>query len=242
MPFLNTQFRCVISWPFRLRAGSVIVCYCLLAGCIAGSPATAVGLPAPATAATLPVDAPVTIGVLDAGWHTGVMLPADKLGPPLDELRRRFPHAKYLELGWGNRHFYMTTRPDIGMAIAALFPSRSAVYVQAYQHNPGAAGTSIEAVHWLCVSGAGFRKLQAYVGDSFQKDRRGELVGLQAEVAPPSEFFASTQSYDAFHTCNTWTATALHTAGLPVADRGVIFARQVMSEIRPLRACAGATL
>ncbi|MHB0887352.1 DUF2459 domain-containing protein [Acidithiobacillus sp.] len=49
-------------------------------------------------------------------------------------------------------------------------------------------------------------------------------------------------TYDAFYTCNTWTATALHIAGLPVDPQGVLFARQVMSAIQRLSANAQPTI
>ena len=36
------------------------------------------------------------------------------------------------------------------------------------------------------------------------------------------------------YTCNTWTAAALRVAGLPVSEAGVIFAGQVLDQVRPL--------
>jgi hypothetical protein len=47
-----------------------------------------------------------------------------------------------------------------------------------------------------------------------------------------SEFFAALGTYDAFDTCNTWTATMLATAGLPVSASGIMFSHQVMDQAR----------
>jgi uncharacterized protein with von Willebrand factor type A (vWA) domain len=39
---------------------------------------------------------------------------------------------------------------------------------------------------------------------------------------------------DLGHTCNTWTAEALRTAGLSVNASGVLFAGQVLDQLPPL--------
>ena len=51
---------------------------------------------------------------------------------------------------------------------------------------------------------------------------------------PQSFFYASTKTYDLTHTCNTWTAAALRVAGLPVSEAGIVFAGQVLDQVRPL--------
>ncbi len=46
-----------------------------------------------------------------------------------------------------------------------------------------------------------------------------------------SVFYAANETYDAFYTCNTWTALVLRQGGLPVDPRGVVFAEQVMQQV-----------
>ena len=43
---------------------------------------------------------------------------------------------------------------------------------------------------------------------------------------------AATGSYDLSHTCNTWTAEALHAAGVPMTAAGVVFAGQLLDQLR----------
>ncbi|WP_414041949.1 DUF2459 domain-containing protein [Acidithiobacillus sp. M4-SHS-6] len=54
---------------------------------------------------------------------------------------------------------------------------------------------------------------------------------------PRSKFFASPGTYDAFHTCNAWTITALKIAGYPVHPAGVIFAGQGVGQLNKLSVC-----
>ncbi|MHB8455951.1 MAG: DUF2459 domain-containing protein [Acidiferrobacterales bacterium] len=185
-----------------------------------------------------PGEAEVAIGVIDEGWHTSLILPAEVLSPSLAGLRYRFPDAKYLVFGWGNRNFYKTDNPGIGTAIASLFASASIILVQGLSEPPQQEAPPGMNVRWLCLSPSGTRKLDVYLNKYFQKDGHDELVSVQPGPLPNREFFASSGTYDAFHTCNTWTVEALRVAGLPVSNSGIIFARQVMSEIRSLQSCS----
>ncbi|MGH6676638.1 MAG: DUF2459 domain-containing protein, partial [Xanthobacteraceae bacterium] len=69
---------------------------------------------------------------------------------------------------------------------------------------------------------------------SFAVTRTGGLQPLGHGPYPSSAFYAAAGTYDGTHTCNTWTAEALHTAGLPVTSAGVVFAGQLMRQIRAL--------
>lgn len=183
------------------------------------------------------------IGIVDEGWHTGLILPVPTLDTSLTDLCAWFPKTtRYLVLGWGNRPFYMSSHPGIDMAIAALFPSASVLLAQGLPESPGTAFLPGARIRWVCVSRSGVEHLDTYLADYLQKDARGRLAYLGKGPFPDSRFFASPGTYDAFHTCNTWTATALHIAGLPVDPQGVLFAGQVMSAIHRLSAHAQPTI
>jgi len=55
---------------------------------------------------------------------------------------------------------------------------------------------------------------------------------------PQSASYASSGTYNLAHTCNTWTAEALRTAGLPVNAAGVVFSGQVLDQLPPILAGA----
>lgn len=214
------------------RVGLACLCMCALLGGCAQMPAHT-GPPPSSFEALGANRLPLEIGIPVAGWHTGLVLPAEELGP-LRPLMRREPQARYVSFGWGNRRFYMATRPRSGDAVAALFRSPSALFVQ-----PGGAPADLLAsdahIHWACVTREQLWRLDRYIEKSLSRPDRP--VDLGAGPLPGSRFYASTGHYSALHTCNTWTAAGLQYAGLPVRASGVLFASQVDRRIRALRAC-----
>ena len=173
------------------------------------------------------------VGVLVASWHTGIVLPRDELGP-LGSLLQD-PQAKYLSFGWGNRRFYMATHPGSGDAMAALFRSPSALFVQEVA-TPADLSVGDARIHWLCADRDELWRVVDYIEASLSRPR-GEPVDLGPGPLPRSHFYGSVAHYSAVHTCNTWTIAALQYAGLPVQASGVILASQVRRRIQELRAC-----
>lgn len=205
----------------------------LVSGCAAAPPSSK---PLAAPPGYLAAHRATAVGVLDQGWHTGLVLPARAMAPALEQLRRWFPAAQYLVFGWGNRTFYMTPHPGSGTALAALFPSPSVVFVYSLPKDlPTALPQS--KLRWLCLSRGGARRLAIYLAHYLKKRPGDKLVDLGRGPFPDSRFFAATGRYDVFHTCNTWTVAALAFAGLPVSASGIVFAGQAMSEIRSLPPC-----
>jgi uncharacterized protein (TIGR02117 family) len=204
----------------------------LLGGCATSLPPAQASEPAGPLSGVPPAGSGMRIGVADEGWHTGLVVSSRDLGARLVGLRRWFPEAHYLVFGWGDRSFYMAANPGVGTALRALFPASSVLFVRGHAEPP----TDLE-VRWLCLSPVQARRLDAYLGRYLKTGLGDEPIDLGPGLSPDSHFFASTGAYDAFHTCNTWTAAALESAGLPVSARGVVFAGQVMSELRSLPAC-----
>ncbi len=169
--------------------------------------------------------------VFDVGWHTGLVLSRAEMGPSLAALLRRSPRARYFVWGWGNRRYYMAAQPTSAMGLAALFPSRSVVLVQACRHKPPLCFSQGVRLRAVTVFRGGIVRLDDYLVHSLQNGAHADLQPVAPGPYPHSEFFASGLSYDAFHTCNTWTAEALRAAGLPVSSGGVVFAGQVWRQL-----------
>ena len=188
----------------------------------------------PVSAARYPTARTAVIGVLFAGWHTGLILPVQELGP-LRPVLPVYPHERYVSFGWGNRRFYMASSPTAVEALEALFSSPSAMLV--------AGAPTVEALvpadatyRWLCADRQEVLKLDAYLLDALRR-RAGKPIALGAGPWPDSEFYASGERYDAFHTCNTWTAEALYHAGLTAHVGTVIFSDQLRNRLKRLRVC-----
>lgn len=192
-----------------------------------------VGTPSPSFMPSGSDRAPLEIGVLIASWHSGIVLPRDELGPLSSLLED--PQAKYLSFGWGNRRFYMATHPGSGDAMAALFRSPSALFVQEAA-TPADLSTSDVRIHWVCADRDELWRVVDYIEGSLSRPG-GEPADLGPGPLPRSRFYGSIAHYSAVHTCNTWTVAALQYAGLPVQASGVILASQVRRRIQELRAC-----
>ena len=179
------------------------------------------------------------VAVADDGWHTGLIVRPQSLGRLWPNLRPWFPHARYLLIGWGNRRFYMASHPTFFEAIAALFRSPSVVLVQGSPTLRAltSAGARYQA---LCADRDQVWRIDSYLRNALRLSG-GKPLSLGAGPAADSEFYASRERYDALHTCNTWTADALESAGLPVRGRAVIFSSQLRSLIGKLPACPDVT-
>ena len=209
------------------------LCVCaLLCGCVE-MPVTTGTPPPPSFLPSAANHVPLEIGVLVAGWHSGIVLPTDELGP-LGSLREA-PHGNYLSFGWGNRRFYMAAHPGPGEAVAALFPSPSALFVQAVS-TPTELLAANARIHWVCADRAELWRIASYIEHSLSHPG-AEPIDLGAGPVPESRFYASTGHYSAVHTCNTWTVAALQYAHLPIRAAGVLFASQVDRRVGSLRAC-----
>lgn len=185
------------------------------------------------------------IGVLRDGWHTGLVVPVAALGASRARLSGWFPHDRYLVFGWGERHFYMAAHPGMGTELRALFPAASVLLVQGLAKRPDHAHELAQDpqeahLRWICANPMQAEKLAMYLSHYLKLDGKGKAIALRRGPMPHSRFFASTGTYDAFHTCNTWTVGAMASAGMPVSSTGVLFAAQAMSTLQPLEAASSA--
>ena len=186
---------------------------------------------------TLPAPANAEIAVVERGWHTDIALPTDELTGPLASLERDYPGAQYLVFGFGERA-YLMAHGGFGEMVAALFPSPSAVLMTALRAPPAEAFGTGDAVT-LRLNQVGVDRIASFIWqDLVQQD--GTAERLTDGPYPGSVFYASNETYDAFHTCNTWTAALLRAGGLPVEPHGVLFAGQVMRQVRRIAALQAA--
>jgi uncharacterized protein (TIGR02117 family) len=169
------------------------------------------------------------ITVLRGGWHTELVLPVSLIESPLAALTPDFPGARYLVFGWGARDYYMASDPGLAEAMSALLPGPAVMLVMGL---PAAPAPS-ENAFTVFVSRPGLARLLRWLWNELAKDPDGKPRRIAVSPYPQSVFYAAAGSYDASHTCNTWTAEALRVAGLPVNAAGIIFADQVTAQLAP---------
>ena len=211
----------------RLVPAACVACLAL-AGCAASVP------PAPPAELTAgPKTA--TIYLVERGWHTDIGLPATQLDDTLAELRTTFPGVHTLVIGFGQRAYLLHREHDLADTLAALAPGPGAMLVAALRDTPQTAFPADDVVV-LRVSARGLARLTDFIAGSFERPPDRALHAIADGPYPGSLFYPSTSTYSAGYTCNTWTAEALQTAGLPVRVAGVVFADEVADQARRIAA------
>lgn len=207
----------------------------VLGVCLGGAGAMALAgcRTAPAPHYRPPANPAAIVYAVARGWHTGLALPAqtpDRAWRPLPGV---FPGAGWLLFGWGERTYYMAADPGSGDALGALFPGPAVLLVTPLRRPPrDVPGT--ETVFALGLTPAGLHRLRRFVLAAFARSATGEPQRLGRGPGAGSVFFAAAGSYSASYTCNTWVADALQHGGLPVSPDGVVFASQVVDQVRRL--------
>jgi Protein of unknown function (DUF2459) len=113
--------------------------------------------------------------------------------------------------------------------LAALLPSKSAILMTALTAPPPEAFPDHKVII-LRLPPDNLARVATRLWDDLEKTADGTVQRLADGPYVGSVFFASNETYDAFHTCNTWTALLLREAGFPV-DPHVLFADQVMRQV-----------
>jgi uncharacterized protein (TIGR02117 family) len=178
-----------------------------------------------------------TIYVAGHGMHTGLVVRSADVPREAWPARGDMPEADYLELGWGDREYYV--RPDAGILLglrALLWPTDSAIHVVGFRRPVAAEFPGSELIE-LRVPAAGLARLVAFVAASHERDAAGRAIVLAPGQRPGARFYASHLRFHLFETCNTWIARALREAGLPVEPP--ITAEGLLRQLRPLRAAGG---
>ena len=116
--------------------------------------------------------------------------------------------------------------------LTALFPNPSAMLVTGLSHPPDAAFAALGEVIEARVTEAGLDRLVGFIASSFEYAQPAGPRLLSRGPYPGSLFYYATPTYSGLYTCNTWTADALRSAGIPVRSSGTLFADDVVRQVR----------
>jgi uncharacterized protein (TIGR02117 family) len=197
----------------------------LLVGCTA---------PAPVEERIAEGEAPHVIYAVRHGWHTGIVVRSAEVPAGAWAARRDFPHAKYLEVGWGDRDYYRDPSPGPLLALKAILaPSPGVLHMVAFSEPVVRYFPESEIVE-LRLSQSGLERLIDYVSRSHELDEGGRAIPMGQGRYGESGFYASRDTFHLFRTCNVWTAQALQEAGLPVKPEYSVTSDQLMYQLRRL--------
>lgn len=175
-------------------------------------------------------DQAATVLVVRHRWHTGIVLPADRLAPPLAFLEERFSGPAWYEIGWGDNDFYRRTDNLWLLGKALLWPTNTVLHVVGLDKHPADLPNSdVEA---LCLSTEGLERLQAALAKDFKLDAESRPITADPGLYGDSRFFPARGHFWFGRTCNTWTAQRLRDGGVDIRTFMTLRAESVMAQIR----------
>ena len=174
------------------------------------------------------------IYVINHGWHTGIAVQRANIPEGVWPEHADFADSEYVEVGWGNREFYTAPEGTLGLALKAVFwPTPAVLHVVGFDGPVEQFFRQREIVEIL-VSDRGFNRLAVFIGNAYAKDGSGGTMVVGRGQYANSRFYVAREKYFLLKTCNTWTARALRSAGLPITSLYAISAGNVMDQTRTL--------
>jgi uncharacterized protein (TIGR02117 family) len=171
-----------------------------------------------------------TIYLVSHGWHAGIVLRRADIPDSVWPAPGDFPDAQYLEVGWGDRDYYQTPDPHMGLILkAALSPTASVLHIVGFS-GPVPAYFPYSEIIRIELSSAGFEHLSRTIVESFARDGDGNVTSLGPGLYGNSRFYLSRETYHLFNTCNVWTARVLRAAGLPITPATATRVESLMSQ------------
>jgi uncharacterized protein (TIGR02117 family) len=158
----------------------------------------------------------VTVYVVRDGWHSGLAIARDTIPPGVWPEQARFPAARFVEVGWGDRAFYRTPDAGLGLAVGAAVASEGSVLHVTGLDRPPAEHFAHAEVTPVVLSARGAEALARFVSGAYARDRSGEPIDMGPGQHLGSRFFAATGRYSLLYTCNRWIAEALRAGGCPI--------------------------
>jgi uncharacterized protein (TIGR02117 family) len=170
--------------------------------------------------------------VVSHAWHTGFVIPADKLYESIPALRQRFGQRSNIEIGWGDKEFYQAKQITSGLALKAiLWPTETVIHAVAVPYDISGYFANSE-VEMLCLNDRELSSLVEFISNSFYKSGLGAVKALEKGLYGDSQFYKGAGDYHIMNTCNKWTAKGLKSIGMDITPAFKLTADSIMNYLR----------
>jgi uncharacterized protein (TIGR02117 family) len=174
-----------------------------------------------------------TIYVVAHGWHTGIVISREDLGPEFAFVEDYINRGRYYEFGWGEADFYQADKLTASIYLKAIFwRNPSVMHVFSIPENPAKSFGDSDVIE-LKMSETGLQHLRDQLHASFKFGQRNRPYPLKAGPHGESRFFKAVDYYVITNTCNRWTAKMLESGGVPM---DTVFTLRAASVIRQVKA------
>jgi uncharacterized protein (TIGR02117 family) len=163
----------------------------------------------------------VAIFIETNGDHTDVVLP---IVNPIKDWRSEIKYQntvsrdsskKYVAIGWGDKEFYLNTptwsQLKFTIAFKAVFALGTAAVHATFCDSP----QENKDCKKIMLSDDQYKKLVAYIDNTFKKDRAGQVINVKTKSRYNDEdaFYEAKGRFSLFYTCNTWANNVLKACG-----------------------------
>jgi uncharacterized protein (TIGR02117 family) len=172
------------------------------------------------------------IYVIKYEWHTGVIFERNQAVNYFPALQNDFHDFKYIEIGWGDKDFYMAEEETFWLAFkAGMLPTKSALHITAIDEDPEKHYSAYEIIR-LDLSHEDFKHMIQYFNKSFALDANYNNIKLKNGLKKNSQFYLSVEKYYILKTCNAWIARGLKKAGVPIRPFFALTSKNVMKQLK----------
>ena len=171
------------------------------------------------------------IYLLKHRWHTGIIINRSESCELLLALGNDFSNSQYIEIGWGDKDFYMAEKETVWLTIKAMFwPTKSVLHIAEINSHPLWLFKEQEIIE-LELTDENFAKLIQYFNNSFYIDSNQNNLKLGDGLYGNSQFYLSNEGYHLFKTCNVWIAKGLKIADIRIKPCFALTSKNVMKQL-----------
>lgn len=168
--------------------------------------------------------------VLQAGWHTGIVLRTrDVAAADWPEIVR-FRHHTWIDIGWGDERFYQDHGNPVHLAVRALVvPTASVIHLLPFSVSPESVYAGENRIREITAGKQQFSALCVALSNSFERDSTANII-----PGSNQSFYLAKGKYHLMNTCNTWVVERLREAGFDVSPAGIVTRQQLFRELESL--------
>ena len=149
-----------------------------------------------------------TLYVVSHGWHSGIVVDRAELVQRVPALAADIGQDGYVEVGWGEVHFYPARETNALMALrAVLRPNAAVLQVVPFAEAPRRYFAQSEVVE-VRTDEAGYAHALYFIAATFKP----ELRRVGPSLYGSGWFYGAEGSFHLFNTCNSWVAAAIDRA------------------------------
>jgi uncharacterized protein (TIGR02117 family) len=175
-----------------------------------------------------------SVYIVSHGWHTSIIIHRSDLPDTLWPISIDFSEEDSLEIGWGDKVFYMSNDFNFFTALkAAILPTESVLHVVAFSESIINYFNYCEIIK-LEIYKTGYQQMCSFIYRSFKPDSTGKAMALGRGLYGNSQFFLGKKKYYYPNTCNSWTAEALYRAGIHIYPKRYQFAKDLMGYLKKI--------